>query len=50
MYIKLEKPSKKSRVIFIRVGKRRFELEINWCVNLITLSTGVKGNFSYKIF
>ncbi len=50
MYVKLEKPSKKSRVLFIRAGKRRFQLEINWCINMISLSTGLKGEYSRKIF
>jgi len=50
MYIKLEKPSQKSRVLFIRIGKRRFELEINWCVNTVSLNTGLKGSYSRKIF
>ena len=45
MYVKLEKPSQKSRVLFVRIGKRRFELEFNWCVNIITLSS-----YSRKIF
>lgn len=50
MYIRLEKPSPKSRVIFVRTGKRRFELEFNWCVNTISLSTGIQGSYSRKIF
>lgn len=50
--IRLEKPSpkRKSRVLFMRIGKRRFELEINWCVNTISLSTVLKGQFSKRIF
>lgn len=50
IYLNIEKPSQKSRVLFVRIGKRRFELEINWCVNTISLSTGLKGSYSRKIF
>jgi len=44
------KPSRKSIAIFLRIGKRRYEIEFNWCVYHINIYTGVKGKFSKKIF
>lgn len=48
--INIRKHSPKTQTLFIRIGKRRFEIEWSFFYKRINAYTGVIGSFSKKLF